>query len=109
MIRYERGDIVLLAFPFSGGSGKKQRPALVVFDPGDADLLAARITTQPQRSEFDLPLKEWRQAGLLAASTVRLHKLATLERGLVARILGRLSEQDAASFRALFQRIYCQA
>jgi mRNA interferase MazF len=107
MTRYERGDIVLLAFPFTGGSGKKQRPALVVLDTSDADVLAARITQSPN-SKFDLPLKDWRQAGLLAPSTARLHKLATVERDLVVRKLGRLTELDRAAFLAAVQAIYCQ-
>jgi mRNA-degrading endonuclease toxin of MazEF toxin-antitoxin module len=106
--RYEPGDIVLLTFLFTGRSGKKQRPALVVLDSGDADLLVARITTQQDRSAFDLPLKDWRQAGLLAPSIVRFHKLATLEKSLVARPLGRLSEQDQGAFRSAFRKIYCQ-
>lgn len=104
---YEPGDIVLLAFPFTGGSGKKQRPALVVLDPGDDDLLVARVTTQPEQSRLDLALKEWRRAGLLAPSTVRMHKLATLEKALVVRTLGRLTDQDQAAFSGLFRRMYC--
>jgi mRNA interferase MazF len=108
MTRYELGDVVLLVFPFTAGPRNKQRPGLVVLDTGDADVLAARITTQPPNSEFDLALNDWRQAGLLAPSTVRLHKLATLERNLVTRTLGRLTELDRAAFRAAFQRIHGQ-
>ena len=51
MTRYEPGAVLLLAFPFTSGAGQKQRPALVVFDSGDDDVVVARITTQPRSSE----------------------------------------------------------
>ena len=108
MTRYEPGEIVLLAFPFSDQKGRKQRPALVVIDTGDADLVVARITTQPQLSRFDVPLNDWQVAGLLAASVVRLHKLATIEKTLVARTLGHVVGDDSRAFWKAFQAVYCK-
>jgi len=94
MTTYEAGDLVLIAFPFTSGTGSKQRPSLVVFDAGDSDIIVASITTQPRSSAFDVPVLDWQAAGLLAPSPARLHKLATLEKALVRRALGRLSESD---------------
>ena len=94
-----RDDLVLLAFPFSSDVRSKQRPALVIVDPSDDDVLVARVTTQNYDSPFDVALQGWQTAGLLAPSIVRLHKLATIERALVRRKLGRLSASDSASVR----------
>ena len=92
--RFERGDVNLLTFPFSSGTEVKQRPALVVFDSGDQDVLVARVTTAQHESHLDLAIDAWKQAGLLAPLTVRLHKLATIEKDLVRRRLGRVSGSD---------------
>jgi len=54
----------------------------------------ARVTTQAIRSRYDVVIGEWSTAGLLAPSVVRLDKLATLERTLVRRPLGRLTDAD---------------
>jgi mRNA interferase MazF len=86
--------VVLVEFPFSTSGASKLRPALVILDTGDADVLLARVTTQPRATGFDVPLMGWRQAGLLAPSIVRLHKLATLSKGRVQRHLGALDSQD---------------
>jgi mRNA interferase MazF len=91
---FERGDIVLLAFPFSSGIGVKQRPALVLLDTKDQDLLVARVTTQRHQSSFDIAVKDWKQAGLLAPSWIRVHTLAAVEKRLVRRKLGRISDAD---------------
>ena len=45
MTVYEFGDVVLVDFPQSGSDQPKRRPALVVLDIADADLLLAPITT----------------------------------------------------------------
>jgi mRNA interferase MazF len=102
---FERGEIVLLAFPFSSECGVKQRPALVLLDPSDHDILVARVTTQRHQSSFDVELSEWKEAGLLAPSWVRLHKLATVEQRLVRRKLGRLSETDWSTVQALLRQM----
>lgn len=82
---FDRGDLVLLLFPYTDGSGAKQRPALVLLDTGDDDILVARVTTHPAGSEFDSVIVNWSVAGFLAPSTVRLHKLATIPRCRQAR------------------------
>ncbi len=94
MINYQAGDLVLVDFPFTVSGPGKPRPALVILDAGDDDLLLARVTTQTRITAFDFEITEWPQAGLLAPSTVRLHKLATLAKGRVHRRLGCLDTTD---------------
>jgi mRNA interferase MazF len=105
---FERGEIVLLAFPFTSESGVKQRPALILLDTGDQDVLVARVTTQASRSQYDMVIRDWRTAGLLAPSVVRLDKLATLERTLVRRPLGRLSDVDWSAVQVVLRHAFCQ-
>ena len=90
MTTYQPGDLVLVAFPYAGGSQAKQRPALIVLGTGDLDVVVARVTTQPYRTPYDVAVSDWRGAGRAAPSIVRLHKLATLERALIRRRLGHL-------------------
>src|SRR5689334_16112934 len=75
---YLPGALVLVDFPFTSSGRSTPRPALLILDTGDADVVLARVTTQSSTSPFDVSLSGWQQAGLLAPSTVRLHKLATL-------------------------------
>src|SRR4051812_13102044 len=53
------------------GRQTKTRPALVILDTGDADLVVARVTTQAVSAAQDVPITDWQGAGLLAAPIVR--------------------------------------
>jgi mRNA interferase MazF len=103
---YQAGDLVLLAFPFTSGTKAKRRPALVILDVGDADILVARVTTRPYQTHFDIALEDWQSAGLLAASVVRVHKVPTLERTLVERQLGQVSAADRSRIADVLARTY---
>ena len=46
MMNYKFGDIVLVNFPITGSNLSKKRPAFVVLDIGDADIVLAPITTK---------------------------------------------------------------
>lgn len=81
-------------FPFTDMVRAKRRPALILLNAGDDDILIARVTSAPAASEFDVTLTAWSAAGLLLPSTVRLHKLATLEKRLAERSLGELNTAD---------------
>ena len=100
------GAIVLLSFPFADAAGAKRRPALVILDAGDDDLVVVRVTGQPAQTTFDVAIHDWQQAGLLLPSVARVHKLATLEKRLVERRLGSLAPNDwrrvSAAIRQMF-------
>ena len=102
---YLPGDLVLVNFPLTTSGPGKPRPALVVLDSGDADVVLARITTQPKNTAFDVTISEWKASGLLAPSTVRLHKLATLAKSRVARRLGSLEAKDRQEVGSVLQQI----
>src|SRR5262249_21715648 len=105
MTSYQAGELVLIDFPFTAGSQSKPRPGLVLLDSGDADVLVARVTTQPANTPYDVPLGDWQQAGLLAPSLVRLHKLATLAKARVQRRLGMLTATDRQAVGTVLQQL----
>jgi len=106
METYRAGEIVLLSFPFADAMGARRRPALVLLDTGDADIVVARVTSQVARGPFDVELMEWRQAGLLLPSIIRVHKVATLEKRLVERRLGALTANDWERVRAAIRQLW---
>ncbi len=105
MTKYNTGDIVSVEFPFSDLQNRKRRPGLVLF--GDDDLVLARVTTHPARNPSDVTLARWAQTGLPRASTVRLAKLATVDRRLVHHKIGRLHPEDARLVMAAWQELAC--
>ena len=65
--------------------------------------MVARITTQPAACAHDVPLADWKAAGLLAPSVVRLHKLASLAKSLIGRSLGQVSASDRQRIATVLQ------
>jgi mRNA interferase MazF len=105
MTTYQIGDLLLVDFPFTVSGPGKPRSALVILDSGDADVLPARVTTQSHGSSLEVPINSWQQAGLLAPSIVRLHKLATLAKARVHKQLGSLAATDRQAVASVLQQI----
>ena len=76
MTGYEFGDLVLVPFPFTDQTTRKRRPAVA----------------------------KWNEAGLLEPSVLK-PVLATLERSLVLRELGRLEEEGRRALREVLRAI----
>lgn len=106
MTTYECGTVVLVHFPQSGTTIRKQRPGVVVLDIGDADLVLAPVTSQPRNQAGDVPLASQSGTGLLRPSWVRLAKLATLLKTDVVRVLGKLSRDDRTRLAHHWQDLY---
>lgn len=106
MTPYDFGDILLLnAFPYSNLAKVKKRPALVLADIGDQDILVARITSEEPRDSHDMAITAWRDCGLLLPSTVRLSKMATLGKELVLKKLGKIGSPERRKIRSILKKL----
>ncbi|PIW88456.1 MAG: growth inhibitor [Nitrospirae bacterium CG_4_8_14_3_um_filter_44_28] len=106
MTAYNFGDIVLIGFPHTDLQGVSKRPALVLYDAGDQDILVVRITTQEYTTEADYKIIDWRKSGLFAESFVRFGKQATIEKKYVIRKLGALAEPEPETVKSILRRIF---
>ena len=96
-----KNSIFLVPYPFTDSTQNKLRPALCLNEPrGDHELsLFAFITSQkienPQSTDIELdPQSELgRSTRLLQNSTVRLHRVFTINRYRVGREIGELSPE----------------
>lgn len=98
----QRGDIVLVPFPFTDLSRQKARPALVVSPPHSSarspdTILAAISSKVPEvASEFEIVIQqdspEFALTGLRVSSVIRVAKLVTMQQSLIFSTLGKLSK-----------------
>ena len=105
MTKYKFGDVVLVAFYQTDGN-KKQRPALVVLDIGDDDIVLAPITTTERKSKGDYKIKNWQQSGLLLDSWVRLAKIACLSKSDINQRLGTFTVSDKKQIILVWNKVY---
>lgn len=107
---YSFGDLILVPFPFTDQTTSKKRPGVVVSTAGynreRPDLIIMAVTSQlrPLGLTGEAMVEEWREAGLLKPSVIK-PILATLEKGLVLKKLGRLSEKDCHTLQEVLWTI----
>ena len=98
---FNRGDVVLVPFPFTDLTTQKQRPGLVIsskdFNDSSPDVILLAITSQIskdlQHSDYPLSLDEQKKGGLPKPSIVKATKVVTLSQALVRKTLGRLPQE----------------
>jgi mRNA interferase MazF len=104
------GDLVLVPFPFTDQSTTKRRPAVVVssaaYHRERPDLVILAVTSQvrPVAGLGEVAIAKWREAGLLKPSVFK-PVVATIERRLVVRTLGKLTEEDRGALRRVLAEI----
>ena len=105
MTKYKFGDIVFSAFYQTDGN-IKQRPALVILDTGDDDIILAPITTSRRKGKGDYEIKNWKQSGLLLNSWVRLAKIVCLSKNNINRQLGFFNSSDKKQIVSIWNKLY---
>jgi mRNA-degrading endonuclease toxin of MazEF toxin-antitoxin module len=97
----QRGEVVLVAFPYISGGGGKNRPALVIQADRNnqrlANTIVAMITgntrlamTEPTQLLIDPTTPEGSASGLGYPSAVKCENLYTISRRDIIRTLGSL-------------------
>ena len=88
-----KGDVVVIAFPFSDLTGSKRRPALVIADWGGDDVMLCQITSQSKRDGLEIPLIEadFEHGRLPIASHIRPNKSFTADKRIIRDVAGRIS------------------
>jgi mRNA-degrading endonuclease toxin of MazEF toxin-antitoxin module len=105
MTTYRRGDVVVVSVGFTGQTGSKLRPALVVsadrFHKKLPDLIVAPISSQARffgkPGAGDYPLEHWKAVGLRYPSTVRISNIVAVEKRIIKRVLGAAHAEDLAA------------
>ncbi len=97
----QRGDVVLVDYPYAGGGRSKVRPALVIQNDRDNVRLLNTIVTQitsvvrramePTQLLVDTATPEGQATGLRQDSVVNCVNLLTLDQSKVLRKLGVMS------------------
>jgi len=84
----QKGDVILIVFPFTDLSGNKLRLALVLAETL-TDLTVLFITTQLKwKEDTDIILVPDNNNGIKKQSLLRISKIATLDKTLVKGRLG---------------------
>ena len=88
-------DVILVPIPFTDLTSRKVRPAIVIGESSPtSDLFVVPITSQMQNTAA--PLRDWQAAGLNVACGVKA-QIATLERRMILKRIGRLTQSDHAA------------
>lgn len=95
MEKFVAGNVVVVRFPFSDLSSSKLRPALVLADWGGDDVILCQITSKAKNAPYSLSLNELDFVfGLLPMSSfVRVNRLFTADKNIIARKAGLVSEE----------------
>lgn len=103
----QKGDIILVPFPFTDLSGNKLRPAIVLAQT-PMDIIVCFVTSQLQwQEEGDIILKPTSINGIKRTSLIRVNKITTLEKTLALGKIGSLEKSEIENLnvkmRILFQ------
>jgi mRNA interferase MazF len=99
------GNVVLLNFPFTDGKTFKRRPALIINDFNDGDIIVCRITSQIYKTKKDIYIENWVKSGLKLPSVIRVHKLATLEKNMVEIVMGEIDDSVKIQVKSIISNL----
>ncbi|MEW6203645.1 MAG: type II toxin-antitoxin system PemK/MazF family toxin [bacterium] len=111
MTRFERGDVILVPFPFSDQSAAKRRPAVIIssnlYNNVSSDLIIMAITSQTEKTIGigECLIKDWQNSGLLKPSAIK-PAISTIEQKLILKKLGMLSSEDLISMENALKELF---
>jgi mRNA interferase MazF len=102
------GQVVLATFPFSNLESNKVRPCLIIGIAEFGDIALCQITSQRYHSKSALSLLkvDFNQGSIVTDSFIRPNKIATLDKALVKRVLGTLSDEKLVDVKRSLKEFF---
>ena len=109
MTSYRAGNIVLVEFTFTDGTGSKKRPALIIssndYNENRQEVIVVAITSNIERVlSGDTRIDDWEEAGLIYPSLVT-GIIRTIKASMINRKLGTLTKQGFKKVQENFEKI----
>ena len=106
-----KGKIVLLPFPFTNLTSTKRRPALVLLERPNDDVVAFISSKIPKPTELhqiviDKNHRTFSMTGLKVSSSIYLDKIATIDKKLIIGELGQVSKETKREINKKIKKIY---
>ena len=92
MVRFVKGDVVVVPFPFSDLTQAKRRPALVLARLEGNDRILCQITSQHVRDPYAIELNDsdFEVGSLKQKSNIRPSRIFTCDTGIILYRVGQL-------------------
>lgn len=92
MVRFVKGDVVVVPFPFSDLTQAKRRPALVMAQLEGNDRIPCQITSQHVRDPYAIELNDsdFEMGSLKQKSNIRPSRMFTCDKGIILYRIGQL-------------------
>ncbi|MFA6553901.1 MAG: type II toxin-antitoxin system PemK/MazF family toxin [Candidatus Paceibacterota bacterium] len=104
-----KGTLVLIPFPFTDLSGQKVRPALVLHNQrGGEDCIVAFISSVQNKKigVYDIPVVPSLSNGLKVNSTIKISKIATLQKKTILGELGQLESVTVSKVNVMLRKLF---
>ena len=95
MERFVKGDIVVVLFPFTDLSNAKRRPALVINNLKNDDLILCQITSRLKTDGYSVGFSEsnFEAGSLKKTSYIRPNRLFTIHRNAILYKVAQLKTE----------------
>lgn len=92
---YNKGDVVVLPFPYTDLSGVKKRPAVVVVNLRGQNIILAQITTNQRNDEdlVSLRKKDFSDGYLTSDSFIMVSLIFTVDSSRISYKAGKLNKR----------------
>jgi len=110
MERLVKGDVVVTSFPFSDLTSAIKRPALVLANLDERDIILCQITKRERldKNKIELSFKDMKSGNLKVRSFIRASKLFTLDKSLILYKMGVLKEDKLKEVVTVLNKIFNQ-
>jgi len=95
MVRFIKGEVVVVPFPFSDLSQFKRRPAIVITDLTGDDLILCQITSHSIFDKYAISLSDddFQKGSLKKKSNIRPNRIFTADSHIILYKVGRIRDE----------------